>query len=99
LGIAAWTAVCFRTVRAITRGGAEAAQDIPPSVIRAPFAAPAQEATIRCRVKGLLNGDAHTARFQTPGGRRPRAEFTPFPPVSCAPDSGIPVALSRAEQR
>jgi hypothetical protein len=51
---------------------------------------------VRYRVAGLLNGDAHTAWFQTLGGRRPHAEFAPFAPVSRASDSGIPVALAVA---
>jgi hypothetical protein len=47
-------------------------------------------------VAKLLNGDAHTAWFQTLGGRRPHAELAPFAPVSRASDSGIPVALPMA---
>jgi hypothetical protein len=51
---------------------------------------------VRYGVAGLLNGDAHTAWFQTLGGRRPHAEFARFAPVSRASDSGIPVALPMA---
>jgi len=47
-------------------------------------------------VAKLLNGDAHTAWFQTLGGRRPHAELAPFASVSRASDSGIPVAFSMA---
>ena len=48
---------------------------------------------VRYRVAGLLNGDAHTAWFQTLGGRQSHGELAPFVPVSRASDSGIPVAL------
>ena len=51
---------------------------------------------VRYRVVGLLNDDAHTARFQTLAGRRPHAELAPFAPVSRASDGGIPVALPMA---
>ena len=51
---------------------------------------------IRYRVAGLLNGDAHTAWFQTLAGRRSHAELAHFAPISRASDSGIPVALPTA---
>ena len=73
--------------RAITRGGCHegTVHSVGPGMmgsepnesLRGPCRLP-----VRYRVAGLLNGDAHTAWFQTLAGRRPHAELAhlrPFP--------------------